>query len=47
MENTPAAGFDPATFLRTLTERPGVYQMYDAAAALLYVSLGLTQCIYK
>ncbi|MFM7273347.1 MAG: excinuclease ABC subunit UvrC, partial [Gammaproteobacteria bacterium] len=37
MENTPAAGFDPATFLRTLTERPGVYQMYDAAGGLLYV----------
>lgn len=29
--------FDAATFLRTLTERPGVYQMYDAAGALLYV----------
>lgn len=31
------SGFDATTFLRTLTERPGVYQMYDAAGALLYV----------
>lgn len=29
--------FDAPTFLRTLTERPGVYQMYDASGALLYV----------
>lgn len=29
--------FDAATFLRTLTELPGVYQMYGADGALLYV----------
>ena len=31
------SGFDATTFLRTLTERPGVYQMYDTAGTLLYV----------
>ncbi len=30
-------GFDAASFLRNLTELPGVYQMYDAAGTLLYV----------
>lgn len=30
-------GFDATSFLRSLTERPGVYQMYDASGALLYV----------
>ena len=30
-------GFDAASFLRNLTELPGVYQMYDAAGGLLYV----------
>ena len=29
--------FDSATFLKTLTGRPGVYQMYDAQGKLLYV----------
>jgi excinuclease ABC subunit C len=29
--------FDHASFLKTLTTRPGVYQMYDAEGALLYV----------
>lgn len=29
--------FDPKEFLKTLTTRPGVYQMYDAAEKLLYV----------
>jgi excinuclease ABC subunit C len=31
------SGFDAASFLRNLTELPGVYQMYDASGALLYV----------
>jgi len=30
-------GFDAASLLRNLTELPGVYQMYDASGALLYV----------
>jgi len=29
--------FDHAAFVRTLSDRPGVYQMYDAAHKLLYV----------
>ena len=29
--------FDHKAFLQTLTTRPGIYQMYDAAGALLYV----------
>jgi excinuclease ABC subunit C len=29
--------FDPASFLRSLTSRPGVYQMYDREGKLLYV----------
>jgi excinuclease ABC subunit C len=37
MSDTPQTTFDAAAFLRNLSERPGVYQMYDAAAALLYV----------
>ncbi|MFV0477454.1 MAG: excinuclease ABC subunit UvrC [Parahaliea sp.] len=31
------SGFDSASFLKRLTTRPGVYQMYDAAGKLLYV----------
>ncbi|MBK6286889.1 MAG: excinuclease ABC subunit UvrC [Gammaproteobacteria bacterium] len=30
-------GFDAASYVRNLTELPGVYQMYDASGALLYV----------
>ena len=30
-------GFDPKAFLENLTQRPGCYQMYDAAGQLLYV----------
>ncbi len=30
-------GFDPKAFLKTLTTRPGVYQMYDSEGTLLYV----------
>jgi len=30
-------GFDHKAFVQTLTSRPGVYQMYDAEGALLYV----------
>jgi excinuclease ABC subunit C len=29
--------FDHKAFLNTLTTRPGIYQMYDAEGALLYV----------
>ena len=29
--------FDPESFLKQLTTRPGVYQMYDGAGGLLYV----------
>lgn len=31
------SNFDHASFLKTLTTRPGVYQMYDSEGALLYV----------
>jgi excinuclease ABC subunit C len=31
------SNFDYASFLKTLTTRPGVYQMYDSEGALLYV----------
>ena len=37
MSDTFISGFDPAAFVRNLTERPGVYQMNDAGQALLYV----------
>ena len=29
--------FDYKAFLKTLTTRPGIYQMYDTEGALLYV----------
>ena len=29
--------FDSESFLKQLTTRPGVYQMYDTAGGLLYV----------
>ena len=29
--------FDSKSFLKQLTERPGVYRMYDAAGSVLYV----------
>ncbi|MET3998707.1 excinuclease ABC subunit UvrC [Marinobacterium sp. MBR-109] len=32
-----AEGFDSKAFLRRLTQRPGVYQMYDADGKILYV----------
>lgn len=32
-----AMPFDPASFLKSQTQRPGVYQMYDAEGAVLYV----------
>jgi excinuclease ABC subunit C len=32
-----AVGFDSKAFLRRLTQRPGVYQMYDAGGKILYV----------
>jgi excinuclease ABC subunit C len=31
------ANFDPKSFLKTLTTRPGVYRMFDAAGKVLYV----------
>jgi excinuclease ABC subunit C len=33
----PAETFDSRHFLKQLTERPGVYRMYDAASKVLYV----------
>ncbi|WP_018873270.1 excinuclease ABC subunit UvrC [Thioalkalivibrio sp. ALJ16] len=35
--STPETGFDPKTFLQTLTQSPGVYQMLDGAGTVLYV----------
>ena len=29
--------FDPKTFLKTVTGKPGVYRMYDAEGRVLYV----------
>ncbi|MFT7166776.1 MAG: excinuclease ABC subunit C, partial [Parasphingorhabdus sp.] len=29
--------FDPPTFLQSLTQRPGIYQMFDAQGDILYV----------
>ncbi len=31
------AGFEPGPFLASLAARPGVYQMYDAGGAILYI----------
>lgn len=36
-ENTPAEIFDASAFLKQLTKRPGIYQMYDADNELLYI----------
>ncbi|ACL72988.1 excinuclease ABC subunit UvrC [Thioalkalivibrio sulfidiphilus] len=36
-EQYEAAPFDPASFLRTLTHRPGVYRMLGGAGEVLYV----------
>ncbi len=33
----PVEGFDTRTFLKQLTERPGVYRMFDANGSVLYV----------
>ncbi|WP_166263658.1 excinuclease ABC subunit UvrC [Marinobacter caseinilyticus] len=33
----PVQGFDTKTFLKQLTERPGVYRMYDTEGSVLYV----------
>ncbi|WP_166251389.1 excinuclease ABC subunit UvrC [Marinobacter salicampi] len=35
--DTPTRGFDAKTFLKQLTERPGVYRMMDASGDVLYV----------
>ncbi len=32
-----ASGFDAKSFLKNLTQRPGVYQMYDNAGKILYI----------
>jgi len=37
MTEEKSQGFDSKAFLRQLTVRPGVYQMYDAAGELLYI----------
>jgi len=29
--------FDPPTFLKSLTQRPGIYQMFNAEGEILYV----------
>jgi excinuclease ABC subunit C len=34
---TNAAGFEPTSYLASLTTRPGVYQMFDTEGELLYV----------
>lgn len=35
--NDPQAAFDPQAFLKTLTHRPGVYRMLNAAGDVMYV----------
>jgi len=35
--SSPLSPFDSKAFLKTLTARPGVYRMYDAAGEILYV----------
>ena len=37
MPNTPAEPFDHKSFLKNLTQRPGVYQMFNAEGDVLYV----------
>ncbi|TAN48562.1 MAG: excinuclease ABC subunit UvrC [Methylococcaceae bacterium] len=37
MEQAPAPPFDIPAFLKTLTQRPGVYKMLDAHGAVIYV----------
>ena len=37
LNDSDAASFDAATFLKTLSSRPGVYRMLDAAGTVLYV----------
>tara|TARA_R110002094_G_scaffold114439_3_gene110251 strand:- start:702 stop:2540 length:1839 start_codon:yes stop_codon:yes gene_type:complete len=37
MDSISASQFDSASFLANATQRPGVYQMYDAAGLILYV----------
>ncbi len=37
MSPPDVAQFDVATFMHTVTERPGVYRMYDAAGDIIYV----------
>ena len=34
---TDATGFDPRSYLRQLTQAPGVYRMYNAQGDVLYV----------
>jgi len=36
-ETEPVAPFDASSFLKQLTKRPGIYQMYDATNQLLYI----------
>jgi len=35
--DAPAAGFDSQAFLKTLTQRPGVYKMLDSVGTVIYV----------
>ena len=36
-ESTHIGEFDSKSFLKQLTERPGVYRMYDEGGSVLYV----------
>lgn len=37
LDHTPASPFDIPAFLKTLTQRPGVYKMLDAQGTVIYV----------
>ncbi len=35
--NKPSEGFDHSSFLKTVTEQPGIYQMYASSGDILYI----------
>ncbi len=37
MTSSPSPDFDAASFLKSLTTKPGVYRMVDARGSILYV----------
>ncbi|WP_445370890.1 excinuclease ABC subunit UvrC [Methylomonas sp. HW2-6] len=37
MTDTDPAGFDAKAFIKTLTQRPGIYKMLDAAGEIIYI----------